>query len=179
MTQLNFGPVANTYPVWSPDGRWVANASLRAATSSIYCKLADGSGAEEMLVSDAGGEALIPSDWSRDGKTLFYTTGLQTGDQTIWALRLDGERKARLVVAQPTERCPPTADGSLIRCSRDGQKSMWWRTVAAKASRRSHPMAGGCRSGSKTAKNSTTWMARNPSWLSRSRTFLPLPNPVR
>jgi serine/threonine protein kinase len=97
-TRLTFGPVSNIYPVWSPDGKWVAYASLREGTRTIYRKPADGSGTEEMLVSDAGGEALILSDWSRDGKTLFYSTGLQTGDQTIWALPLDGERKPRLVV---------------------------------------------------------------------------------
>ena len=97
-TRLTFGPVANTYPVWSPDGKWVAYASPRAGSSAIYRKPADGSGAEEMLVSDAGSKALIPSDWSRDGKTLFYWLGLQTGDQTIWALPLDGERKPRLIV---------------------------------------------------------------------------------
>jgi len=96
-TRLTFGPVSNIYPVWSPDGKWVAYASLRAGTRSIYRKPADGSGAEEMLVSDAGSEVLILSDWSRDGKTLFYSTGLQTGDQTIWALPLEGERKPRLV----------------------------------------------------------------------------------
>jgi eukaryotic-like serine/threonine-protein kinase len=97
-TRLTFGPVANTYPVWSPDGKWVAYASLRANSSTIYRKPGDGSGAEEMLVSDAGGNTLIPSDWSRDGKTLFYSIGFQTGDQTIWALPLDGERKPHLVV---------------------------------------------------------------------------------
>ena len=97
-TRLTFGPVANTYPVWSPDGKWVAYASPRAGSSAIYRKPADGSGAEEMLVSDAGSKALIPSDWSSDGKTLFYWLGLQTGDQTIWALPLDGERKPRLIV---------------------------------------------------------------------------------
>ncbi len=96
-TRLTFGPLANTYPVWSPDGKWVAYASLRTGTSSIYRKPSDGSGAEEILLSNAGGEMLIPSDWSRDGKTLFYSTGLQTGGQTIWALPLDGERKARLI----------------------------------------------------------------------------------
>jgi serine/threonine protein kinase len=96
-TRLTFGPVSNIYPVWSADGKWVAYESLRAGTRSIYRKPADGSGAEEMLVSDADSEVLILSDWSRDGKTLFYSTGLQTGDQTIWALPLEGERKPRLV----------------------------------------------------------------------------------
>ncbi len=97
-TRLTFGPIANTYPVWSPDGKWIAYVSVRAGTSTIYRKPADGSGAEEMLFSDAGGNTLIPSDWSRDGKTLFYSNGFQTGEQTTWALPLDGDRKPRLVV---------------------------------------------------------------------------------
>jgi len=40
----------------------------------------------------------MPSDWSRDGKTLVYSTGLLTGNQITWALPLDGERKPHLVV---------------------------------------------------------------------------------
>jgi Tol biopolymer transport system component len=41
---------------------------------------------------------LIPSDWSRDGKTLFYSNGFQTGEQTTWAVPLDGDRKPHLVM---------------------------------------------------------------------------------
>jgi eukaryotic-like serine/threonine-protein kinase len=97
-TRLTFGPVANTSPVWSPDGKWVAYASLRSGVAGIYRKPADGSGAEEMLMSDPDGTGMMPSDWSRDGKTLIYSTGLLTGNQIIWALPLGGERKPRLVV---------------------------------------------------------------------------------
>lgn len=97
-TRLTFGPVANTYPIWSPDGKWIAYASPRAGSSAIYRKPADGSGAEEILMSDPNGAGLVPSDWSRDGKTLIYSTGLRTGNQITWALPLDGERKPRLVV---------------------------------------------------------------------------------
>ena len=101
-TRLTFGPVANTYPIWSPDGKWVAYGSTRPGSSGIYRKLADGSGAEEMLISTPDPTGFIPSDWSRDGKTLLYSTGLSTGDQIIWALPLDGERKPSQVVAHGT-----------------------------------------------------------------------------
>jgi eukaryotic-like serine/threonine-protein kinase len=97
-TRLTFGPIANTYPVWSPDGKWVAYGSTRPGGTGISRKLADGSGAEETLISTPDATGFIPSDWSRDGKTLFYSTGLTTGDQTIWALPLDGERKPHEVV---------------------------------------------------------------------------------
>ena len=101
-TRLTFGPVANTYPVWSPDGKWIAYGSVRPGSSGIFRKRADGSGAEETLISSPDVAGFIPSDWSRDGKTLFYSTGLATGDQIIWALPLDGERKPQQVVAHGT-----------------------------------------------------------------------------
>lgn len=101
-TRLTFGPVANTFPVWSPDGKWVAYGSTRPGSSGIFRRLADGSGAEETLISSPDVTGFIPSDWSQDGKTLFYSTGLATGDQIIWALPLDGERKPRQVVAHGT-----------------------------------------------------------------------------
>jgi Tol biopolymer transport system component len=34
-TRLTFGPVSNIYPVWSPDGKWVAYASLRPGNRTI------------------------------------------------------------------------------------------------------------------------------------------------
>ena len=101
-TRLTFGPVANTSPVWSPDGKWVAYGSRRPESSGIFRRLADGSGAEETLISSPDTPGFIPSDWSADGKTIFYSTGLSTGDQIVWALRLDGERKPRQVVTHGT-----------------------------------------------------------------------------
>ena len=101
-TRLTFGPVANTYPIWSPDGKWIAYGSTRPGSSGIYRKHADGSGAEEALISTPDLTGFIPTDWSRDGKTLFYSTGLSTGDQIIWALPLEGDRKPQQVVSHGT-----------------------------------------------------------------------------
>ena len=97
-TRLTFGPVGNTDPRWSPDGAWIAYVSARDGRFSIYRKHSDGSGAEELLVSDESQIAL--SDWSRDGKFLLYSQPLSgVGPlRRTWSLPLEGERKPALVL---------------------------------------------------------------------------------
>jgi Tol biopolymer transport system component len=94
-TRLTFGPVQNNDPVWSPDGKWLAYNSIRTGHSTLLRKPSDGSGAEELMLTDD--QITIPSDWSRDGKTLFYDRG-PIGNSEVWALPLDGDRKPRMVV---------------------------------------------------------------------------------
>ena len=96
-TRLTFGPVANTFPVWSADGKWISYFSLRDGKSTIYRKPSDGSGAEELLLTDDHG--VIPTDWSRDGKTLLYQRGPLGGPFDMWLLPLEGERKPRMLLA--------------------------------------------------------------------------------
>jgi eukaryotic-like serine/threonine-protein kinase len=95
-TRLTFGPVSNTFPVWSPDGKWIAYTSDRSGHSNLYRKLSDGSGAEELLLTDD--RVTVASNWSADGKTLFYSRGIAGSNWEIWALPLEGERKGSLVV---------------------------------------------------------------------------------
>ncbi|MGA9967114.1 MAG: protein kinase [Terriglobales bacterium] len=91
-TRLTFGPVTNAYPVWSPDGKWIAYASDREGYSILYRKPSDGSGAEELLLKES--QLHVPSDWSRDGKFLIYSRGTSIGDAEVWSLPLEGERKS-------------------------------------------------------------------------------------
>jgi serine/threonine-protein kinase len=91
LTRLTFGE-QSAAPVWSPDGKYIAFANTGGAGHGIFAKAADGSGAEETLVS---GENLlqVPSSWSPDGKFLAYwTVGEETG-RDVWLLPLTGERK--------------------------------------------------------------------------------------
>ena len=99
-TRLTFGPVGNTDPRWSPDGAWIAYVSARDGRFAIYRKHSDGSGAEELLVSDESQIAIALSDWSRDGKFLLYSqplSGIGPARKT-WSLPLEGERKPALVL---------------------------------------------------------------------------------
>lgn len=96
-TRLTFGPVSNSFPVWSPDGKWIIYNSDRNGHSTFYRKASDGSGAEELLLTND--QIGVPGDWSRDGSYLIYGYGpVGYTNWDIWALPLEGERKPRLVV---------------------------------------------------------------------------------
>lgn len=79
-TRLAFGPVDNTYPEWSPDGKWIVYASNRNGRSQVFRKPSDGGGAEEELLNDD--QPLYPYDSSRDGRYILYARG-RPGNQDI------------------------------------------------------------------------------------------------
>jgi eukaryotic-like serine/threonine-protein kinase len=113
-TRLTFGPVANLYPIWSPDGDWIAYESFRGGHYNIYRKRSDGSGAEELLWTEDQDPCATDS-WSRDGNYIIFTRHSNTSTSAsrrssnvseVWALPLEGERKPWLVT-------PHAADGQL------------------------------------------------------------------
>jgi dipeptidyl aminopeptidase/acylaminoacyl peptidase len=78
-TRLTSDIAADMAPVWSPDGNRVAFGSARDAQRAIYQQLADGAPGADMLSVPAG-QAMLPSDWSHDGRFIVGTTAsLQSG----------------------------------------------------------------------------------------------------
>ncbi len=85
LTRLTFSG-GNFCPIWSADGMRLAYVSARAVNEGLYARSADGSGAEEWLFGDF--TARLPSDWSRDGKTLLFTHP----SNQVWLAALKGPK---------------------------------------------------------------------------------------
>jgi eukaryotic-like serine/threonine-protein kinase len=96
-TRLTFGPVGNVSPLWSPDGKWIAYSSAQNGHFAICRKPADGSGAEETLLTVEQQPGL--HDWSRDGKYLLYSLPVPgSATRQIFALTMEGEHKPSLIL---------------------------------------------------------------------------------
>jgi Tol biopolymer transport system component len=68
----------NRFPVWSPDGRWIAFQSDRGGDLAIFRQHADGTGVAERLTTPAAGEEHVPESWSPDGRHLSF--GVSTSE---------------------------------------------------------------------------------------------------
>jgi Tol biopolymer transport system component len=100
-TRVTFDAWAHTFPIWSPDKKWIAYVAVNPAGGSRICrKLADGSGDEEVLYDSAKTKAT--TDWSPDGKYIVYVepNGNLQGSG-IWALPVEGDHKPFPVLQTP------------------------------------------------------------------------------
>jgi Tol biopolymer transport system component len=80
-SRLTFGDGLRGFPVWSPDGTRVAYAGTGKAGPffKVLQKLASGGG-DESTTYESTKLALLPTDWSPDGKTVLLTTLTASGD---------------------------------------------------------------------------------------------------
>ena len=98
-TQLTFAGPVEFYPVCSPDGREMVFAALKPNVPQLYRQSILAPGNATLLLSSPF--AKIPSDWSRDGRSLFYTVFTPTGTDIAVIPLAGGE--PRMVVATPAE----------------------------------------------------------------------------
>jgi len=100
ITPLFTGPANDTWPVFSPDGRWIAFTSNRSGRPEAYVVRFRGDqsppalgGHPQQISTDSGGAYT----WRRDGKELL----LGTRDQQLWAVAIDA-RGESISSGQPT-----------------------------------------------------------------------------
>ncbi|HEV2198456.1 MAG TPA: protein kinase [Bryobacteraceae bacterium] len=96
-SRFTFGPRANEFPVWSPDGSHIAFYSARDPdrVGHPFQKATSGTGQDETL-SKPLGEPPTDSrvdDWSRDGRYLILETANAKTKNDVWVLPTFGDRK--------------------------------------------------------------------------------------
>ena len=93
-SRFTFDPNNENWPVWSPDGVWLAYSSTRKGHEDIYRKSVAGSAEEELLVESKTDKE--PFAWSPDGRFIAYT-GIEKGTKyDIFFLPVDGDRKPQV-----------------------------------------------------------------------------------
>ena len=107
LTRLTFSG-GNFSPIWSGDGTRLAFVSARATNEGIYARSADGSGAEEWIYGDF--TARLPSDWSRDGKTLLFTHP----SNQVWMAALKGAWSSSSDSDKDSHMIEPSAYGGVF-----------------------------------------------------------------
>lgn len=94
--RLTHDPLNDFLPVLSPDGSRVVYASDRSEFVHLYTRRTDGTGEEELLLQN--NQMKSPSDWSRDGRYLFFeaTSDANTSKADLWVLDMTDRKPTRL-----------------------------------------------------------------------------------
>jgi len=113
-SRLTFN-ASNGWPQWTPDGARIVYGSNRSGTQwDVLIKSADGSGAEEPIVSRPLTQ--IPRAISPRGDRIVFTETDPLRGDTLWSVSIDGKSKARpLFDGAPGEMMPTfSPDGRWI-----------------------------------------------------------------
>ena len=96
--RITFGAGDDIYPLWSPDDTSLVSGSVRTTNFvDLYRRqLRAPEASEELLLATP--EAKFPTDWSADGRFLLYEVLSTKRGMDLWALPMDGTRKAFAVV---------------------------------------------------------------------------------
>jgi len=94
---FTYDPKIDVRGIWSPDSRRLVFSSNRKGVYSIYAKLTKGAPASEELLLETG-RPIFPFDWSLDGRFILFGQEEKLGNNDLWILPLDGDRKPFPVV---------------------------------------------------------------------------------
>ena len=139
--RVTFDPLNEYWPIWSPDGTRIAYSSDRSGPGELYARRADGTGDEAVLLRTPDAESA--SDWSADGRYLFYeaSPASDTTRTDLWVLDVTSGQPRRLTSTPFEEwgtRISP--DGKWITYSSDesGRRETYVTSFPAPGERHRH-----------------------------------------
>jgi Tol biopolymer transport system component len=95
-TRLTFDEGDENHPLWSPDGKRILYYSSAVGAVGLYSKELTGAGKTQLLLPWKDGE-IFPTDWSRDGRLVFFSARPAQVQSDIWSVSLaDGKATAFL-----------------------------------------------------------------------------------
>jgi Tol biopolymer transport system component/C-terminal processing protease CtpA/Prc len=122
--RLTVHEALDSFPHWSPDGKWIAFTSLRTGNYDIFLVPAEGGEARQVTFHSSSD---IVTDWSPDGRSLLFYSMRDDRAFTLYSIDLhtrdlkrlsnDDDLPARFGVWSP--------DGKTIAYTRGGEP--WWR----------------------------------------------------
>jgi len=95
--------IANTYPIWTPDGMRITFASNRGGSWGLYRRLADGSRPPERLTTSDFLQT--PWSWSPDGKVLVFNDWKP--EPKTWILPGETDARPRLFASSAEQLIQP------------------------------------------------------------------------
>ena len=113
-TRFTFNGSEDFLPIWSPDGANILFVSDRSGIGNFFEKPTSGaSNEEEILKTD---ERKWPSDWSKDGQSVAFTSFNPQTKLDLWVLPMFGDRKPISFLQTPFNEDGPrfSPDGHFI-----------------------------------------------------------------
>lgn len=100
----------DSFPCWSPDGRWIAFNSTRGGSNQIYIMPANGGMPRQITYHSMGA---VLGDWSPDGKSLAFHANRDGRGYNVYTVDIATGRSRRLTNDDLWTTAP--------RCSADGK----------------------------------------------------------
>ena len=136
-TSLTFGRAQFEYPLWTPDGQFVAFLSTNG---SMYSARADGSGQPQQILAGTAVERRYPWSFSPDGKRLAYFESV-TGRYQLWTIPVE-EQEGGLRAGAPEPFLKSEANDLTPQFSPDGKWMAYESSISGGAQIYVRPASG-------------------------------------